>query len=210
MSMFTLVIYCLTTSNLPWFMDLTFQVPMQYCSLQNRILLLSRHIHNWVLFLLWLHLFILSRVISQLISTIILGTYRPGEFLFQYPIILPLHTVYGVLKVKNTEVVCHSLLQWRVPEKHLFLLYWLCQSIWLCGKLWKILKEMGIPVHLTCLLSNLYAGQQTTVRTGHGTTDWFQIGKEARQGCMLSLCLFNIYTEYIMRNPGLEKSTSWN
>ena len=142
MSTFTLATSCLTTSNLPWFMDLTFQIPMQYCSLRHQTLLLSRHIHNWVLFLLWLHLFILSRVISQLISTIILGTYRPGEFLFQYPIILPLHTVYGVLKVKNTEVVCHSLLQWRVPEKHLFLLYWLCQSLWLCGsqetgKFWK-------------------------------------------------------------------------
>ena len=60
---------------------------------------------------------------------------------------------------------------------------------------WKILKEMGIPVHLTCLLRNLYAGQEATVRTGHGTTDWFQIGKGVRQGCMLSPCLFNLYAE---------------
>ena len=70
---------------------------------------------------------------------------------------------------------------------------------------WKILKEMGIPDHLTCLLRNLYAGQEATVRTGHGKTDWFQIGKGARQGCILSLCLFNSYAEYIMRNTGLEE-----
>ena len=71
---------------------------------------------------------------------------------------------------------------------------------------WKILKEMGIPEHLTCLLRNLYAGQEATVRTGHGTTDWFQMGKGAHQGCILSPCLFNFYTEYIMRNTGLEKA----
>ena len=65
-----------------------------------------------------------------------------------------------------------------------------------------ILKEMGIPDHLTCLLRNLYAGQEKTVRTGHGTTDWFQIGKGVRQGCILSPCLFNLYTEYIMRTLG--------
>ena len=71
---------------------------------------------------------------------------------------------------------------------------------------WKILKEMGIPDHLTCLLRNLYAGQEATVRTGHGTTDWFQIGKGVRQGCILSPCLFNFYAEYIMRNTGLEEA----
>ena len=65
---------------------------------------------------------------------------------------------------------------------------------------------MGIPDHLTCLLRNLYAGQEATVRTGHGTTDWFQIGKEVRQGCILSPCLFKFYTEYIMRNAGLEEA----
>ena len=74
------------------------------------------------------------------------------------------------------------------------------------GKLWKILKEMGIPDHLTCLLRNIYAGQEATVRTGHGTTDWFQIGKGVRQGCILSPCLFNFYAEYIMRNAGLEEA----
>ena len=68
---------------------------------------------------------------------------------------------------------------------------------------WKILKEMGIPDHLTCLLRNLYAGQEATVRTGHGTTDWFQIGKGVFQGCILSPCLFNFYAEYIMRSTGL-------
>ena len=73
-------------------------------------------------------------------------------------------------------------------------------------KLWKILKEMETPDHLTCLLGNLYAGQEATVRTGHGTTGWFQIGKEVRQGCILSLCLFNFYAEYIMRNAGLEEA----
>ena len=72
------------------------------------------------------------------------------------------------------------------------------------NKLWKILKEMGIPDHLTCLLGNLYAGQEATVQTGHGTTDCFQIRKGVRQGCILSPCLFNFYAEYIMRNPGLE------
>ena len=65
---------------------------------------------------------------------------------------------------------------------------------------------MGIPDHLTCLLRNLYASQEATVRTGHGTTDWFQIGKRVRQGCILSLCLFNLYAEYIMRNAGLEEA----
>ena len=74
------------------------------------------------------------------------------------------------------------------------------------NKLWKILKEMGIPDHLTCLLRNLYAGQEATVRTGHGTIDWFQIGKGVCQGCILSPCLFNLYAKYIMRNPGLEEA----
>ena len=74
------------------------------------------------------------------------------------------------------------------------------------NKLWKILKEMGISDHLTCLLRNLYASQEATVRTGHGTTDWFQIGQGVRQGCILSPCLFNFYAEYIMRNAGLNEA----
>ena len=72
------------------------------------------------------------------------------------------------------------------------------------SKLWTILKEMGIPDHLTCLLRNLYAGQEATVRTGHGTTDWFQIGKGVCQGCISSPCLFNFYAEFIMKHAGME------
>ena len=74
------------------------------------------------------------------------------------------------------------------------------------NKLWEILKKMGIPDHLTCLLRNLYADQEATVRTGHRTKDWFQIGKGVRQGCILSPCLFKLYAEYIMRNAGLEET----
>ena len=74
------------------------------------------------------------------------------------------------------------------------------------NKLWKILQEMGILDHLTCLLRNLYAGQEATVRTGHRTTDWFQIGKGIRQGCILSPCLFNLHAEYIMRNAGMDEA----
>ena len=73
------------------------------------------------------------------------------------------------------------------------------------NKLWKILRDMGIPNHLICLLRNLYAGQEATVRTGHGTTDWFQIGKGVCQGCILSSCLFNLYAEFIMQNAGWMK-----
>ena len=96
----------------------------------------------------------------------------------------------------------------RLPERCLFLLYWLCQSLDCMdhNKLWKILQEMGIPDHLTCLLRNLYAGQEATVKTRHGTTDWFQIGKGIRQGCTLSPCLFNSYAEYIMQNSGLDEA----
>ena len=78
-------------------------------------------------------------------------------------------------------------------------------TVWTTTK-WKILKEMGIPDHLTHLLGNLYAGQEVTIRTAHGTTDWFQIGKGVRQACILSSCLFNLYAEYIMRKAGLEEA----
>ena len=74
------------------------------------------------------------------------------------------------------------------------------------NKLWEILKERGIPDHFTGFLRNLYAGQKATVRTGHGTTDWFQIGKGVFQGCILSLCIFSLYAEYIMRNAGLDEA----
>ena len=82
-------------------------------------------------------------------------------------------------------------------------------TVWMTAN-WKILKEMGIPDHLTCLLRNLYAGQEATVRTGHGTTDWFQIGKGVCQGCIFSPCLFNLYAEYIMRNAELEEAQAGN
>ena len=110
MSMFTLVISCLTTSNLPWFMDLTFQVPVQYCFFRIGLYFYHQSYPQLGLFLLWFHLFILSEVISPLISSSILGTYWSGEcpspgqcldsILFQCPIILPFHTVHGVLKAK--------------------------------------------------------------------------------------------------------------
>ena len=81
------------------------------------------------------------------------------------------------------------------------------KSLWLdYNELWEILKEMGILDHITCLLRNLYAGQEATVRTGHGTMDWFQIGKRVWQGCILSPCLFNLYAEYIMRNAGMDEA----
>ena len=92
----------------------------------------------------------------------------------------------------------------RVPDKHLLLLY--CLTVWITKKLWKVLQEMGIPDNLTCLLRDLYVGQEATVRTGHGTIDWFQTGKGVHQACILSLCLFNVYAEYIMRNTGLDEA----
>ena len=98
----------------------------------------------------------------------------------------------------------------RVPEKHLLFLYWLGQAFDCVdhNTLWKILKEMGIPEHLTCLFRNMYAGQVATVRTGHGTKEWFQLGKGVCQGCILSPCLVNLYAQYIMRNAGLEEAQS--
>ena len=78
-------------------------------------------------------------------------------------------------------------------------------AVWITTN-WKILKEMGIPDHCTCLLRNLYAGQEATIRTGRGTTDWFKIGKGVHEGYILSPCLFNLYTEYIMRNAGLDEA----
>ena len=122
------------------------------------------------------------------------------------------HVQSGFRKGRGNRSNCHHLLDYqkskRVPDKHLFLLCWLCQDLWLCGsqELWKILKEMGIPDHLICLLRNLCADQEATVRTGHGTTDWFQIGRGVIQGCILSPCLVNLYAEYIMRNAGLDKA----
>ena len=115
-------------------------------------------------------------------------------------------------KAEEPESNCQHLLDHRkskrVPEKHL-LLFIDCAKAFDCvdhKKLWKILKEMRIPDHLTCLLGNLYASQEVMVRTGNGTTDWFKIGKGVCKGNILSPCLFNFYPEYIMRNAGLEET----
>ena len=96
----------------------------------------------------------------------------------------------------------------RIPEKHLFCFtdYAKTSDCVDHNKLWKILQEIGIPDHLTCLLRNLYAGQEATIRTGHGTTDCFQIGKGVCQGCILSLCLFNLYAAYIMGNARMKEA----
>ena len=97
----------------------------------------------------------------------------------------------------------------REFQKNIYFCFIDCAKAFDCvdhNKLWKILKEMGIPDHLTCLLKNLYAGQEATVRTGHGTTDWFQIGKGVPQGCILSPCLFNLYAEYTLQDAGLNEA----
>jgi len=97
----------------------------------------------------------------------------------------------------------------REFQKNIYFCFIDCAKAFDCvdhNKLWKILQEMGIPGHLTCLLRNLYAGQEATVRTRHGTTDWFQIGKGVHQGCILSPYLFNLYAEYIKRNAGLDEA----
>ena len=97
----------------------------------------------------------------------------------------------------------------REFQKNIYFCFVDCAKAFDCvdhNKLWNILQEMGIPDHLTCLLRNLYAGQEATVRTGYGSTDWFQIGKGGHKGCVLSPCLFNLYAEYIMRNTGLDEA----
>ena len=117
-------------------------------------------------------------------------------------------------KARNQRSNCQHLLHHqkskRVSEKLLLLLYWLCQNkAFDCvdhNKLWKILQEMGIPDHLTCRLRNLYTGQEARVRTGHGTTDYFQIRKGVCEGCILSLCLFNLHAEYIIWNARLDEA----
>ena len=104
--------------------------------------------------------------------------------------------------------ICWILEKAREVQKNIyfcFVDYVKALTVWITIN-WKILQEMGIPNYLTCLLGNLYAGQEAMVRTGHGTTDWFQIGKGVRQGCILSPCLFNFYAEFIMRNTGLEET----
>ena len=105
--------------------------------------------------------------------------------------------------------ICWIMEKAREFQKSIYFCFIDCAKAFDCvdhNKLWKTLKEMGIPDHLSCLLRNLYAGQEATVRTGHGTTDWFQIGKGVHQGCMFSPCLLNLYGEYIMRNTELEEA----
>ena len=120
---------------------------------------------------------------------------------------LPGSSVHGTLQARVLEWVAIS-----YSRGSFWLRYQTCVSCVSCiyqqilHHCTKILKEMGTPDHLTCLLRNLYAGQKATVRTGHGTTEWFQIGKGVHQGCILSPCLFNFYAEYIMRNAGLGKA----
>ena len=104
--------------------------------------------------------------------------------------------------------ICWIMEKARVYQKNIYFFFIDYAKAFDCvdhNKLWKILKEMGIPDHLTCLLRSLYEGQESTVRTGHGTTAWLQIGKGVCQGCIFSPCLFNFYAEYIMRNAGLEE-----
>ena len=105
--------------------------------------------------------------------------------------------------------ICWIIKNTREFQKNIHFCFIDCAKAFDCvdhNRLWKILKEMGIPDHLTCLLRNLYADQEAKVRTGHGTTDWFQIRKGVRQGCTLSPCLFNVYAEDIMRNAGLDEA----
>ena len=99
----------------------------------------------------------------------------------------------------------------RVPEKNIYFCFIDYAKVFDCvdhNKLWKTFKELGIPDHLTCLLRNLYAGQEATVKVRHGPMDWFQIGKRVPQGCILSSCLFNLYAEYIMQNSGLNEPSA--
>ena len=143
--MFTFAISCLTTSNLPWFMNITFQVPMQilfFTALDFTSI--TSHIYNWVLFLLWLHLFSLSGVISPLFSSSILGTYWPGEFIFQCPIFLPFHNVHGVFKARILKgfaiplssgpcfvrTLHHDLSILGGPTRHASQFHWVRQGSW--------------------------------------------------------------------------------
>ena len=114
-------------------------------------------------------------------------------------------------KQKNQRSNCkHSLdnrKSKRILQKHLLLLYWPCKSLWLCGSQQTVENlEMGIPDHLTCLLRNMYVGQEATDRTEHGTTKWFQFGKGVHKGCILSPCLFNLYAEYITWNAQMDEA----
>ena len=142
-----------------------------------------------------------------------------------FPQFIVIHTVKGfgivkvmtnldsILKSRGTKDqianICWIIKKAREFQKNIYFCFIDYAKIFDCvdhDKLWEILKEMGLADHQTCLLRNLYAGQEATVRTRHGTTDWFQIGKRVHQGCLLSPCLFNLYAEYIMRNAGLDEA----
>ena len=142
MLMFIFAISCLTTSNLPWFMDLTLQVPVQYCSYSIRLYSITSCIHNWVLFLLWLHLVILSEAIFPLFSSSILGYYWPGEFIFQFHIFLPFHTVklYDWILTMCTRLT------------RIFIFYSDYIKLCLTGLFWLALLVI-IPFHVNCSLA---------------------------------------------------------
>ena len=133
---------------------------------------------------------------SFIVSCFTLGSLINFEFIF----------MYGFRKIAN---ICWIIEKARESQKNIYFCFIDYANAFDCvdhSKLWKILKETGIPDHLTCLQRNVYAGQESTVRTGHGTIDWFQIGKRVHQGCVLSPGLFNLYAEYIMRNAELEEA----
>ena len=132
--------------------------------------------------------------------------------LFVYKAIIPdVHTGFRKGRRTRDQIanICWIIIKAREFQKNIYFCFIGYAKAFDCmgqNKLWKILKDKGIPDHLTCLLRNLFAGQEATVRTGHGTTDWFQTGKGVHQGCILSPCLFNLYAEYIMRNAELEET----
>ena len=132
------------------------------------------------------------------------------EYMYKWVIkILLMHKINNIMKGLNGSNICWIIEKAREFQKNTYLCFIDYAKAFDCvdnNKQWKILEEMGIPDHLTCLLRNLYAGQEATVRTGRGTTDWFQIRKGVHQGCILSPCLFNLYAEYILRNAGLEEA----
>ena len=167
MLMFTLAISCLTLSNLPWFMDLTFQVPMQYCSLQHLTLLPSPVTSTTGC--CFCFGFVSSVFLELFLHWFPVAYWAPTwEVHLSVSCIFAFSYCLWCSQDKNTQGVCHSLLHWTT----------FCPV--------QILKEIGIPAHLTCFLRNLYAGQEAIVRTRHESTDWFQRGKGVCQGCILS------------------------
>ena len=202
MSMFPLAISCLTTFNLPWFIDLKFLIPMEYFSLQHHTLHPSPVISTaegcfcfGSVSSFFLELFLHSSPVPyQAPTNLVSLSFNVISFcLFILFMRFTWRVTFKLVleKAEEPEIKLptsgRSLKQQENPEKHIFLLYWLYQNIYMDHhKFQKILKEVGIPDHLTCLLRNLYADQETTVRTWHGTTDWFQMAKGVHQDCILS------------------------